>query len=103
VLIALRSVAATAPSTCHDHAAKVLERAREDAADQAGADLNVTGPLDIGTGPSIRLPDLAVVEGVVRSPGVDGRYHVTASATAGTPLKTDRPVPLVFDPARLAG
>jgi Uma2 family endonuclease len=154
------------PSTFHDHAAKVLERALDDAAAEAGADFYVKGPLDIDTGPSIRVPDIVVVEGqaaraararkaraydapdvvlvveivsprsgseqhdrvnkvfeyaqagipqywlvdlepepsiVVRTLGGDGRYHVTASAPAGTSLKTDRPFPFVFDPARLVG
>jgi Uma2 family endonuclease len=153
------------PSTFHDHAAKILERAL-DAAAEAGADFYVKGPLDIDTGPSIRVPDIVVVEGeaaraararraraydapdvalvieivsprsgseqhdrvdkvfeyaqagiarywlvdlepepsiVVRTLGGDGRYHVTASAVAGTSLKTDRPFPFAFDPARLTG
>jgi Uma2 family endonuclease len=51
------------PSTFHDHAAKVLERALDEAAAEAGADVHIKGPLDIGTGPSIRVPDLVVVEG----------------------------------------
>lgn len=154
------------PSTFHDHAAKILGRALEDAADDAGADVYVNGPLDIDTGPSIRVPDVVVVEGeaaraararraraydaldvllvveivsprsgseqhdrvdkvfeyaragipqywlvdlepepsiVVRTLGDDGRYHVTASATASAPLKAGEPFPFSFDPARLVG
>ena len=56
-------VVAPWPSTFHDHAAKVLERALDDAAADAGADVYVKGPLDVDTGPSIRVPDLVVVEG----------------------------------------
>ena len=51
------------PNTLHDHAAKILERTLEDAAGAAGADVYVKGPLDIDTGPSIRVPDIVVVEG----------------------------------------
>jgi Uma2 family endonuclease len=51
------------PSTLPCHAAKVLERALDDAATAAGADVYVKGPLDIDTGPSIRVPDIVVVEG----------------------------------------
>jgi Uma2 family endonuclease len=40
---------------------------------------------------------------VVRTLGDDGRYHVTASATPGAPLKTDEPFTFAFDPARLVG
>jgi Uma2 family endonuclease len=50
-------------STLHDHAAKILERALDDAATAAEADVYVKGPLDIDTGPSIRIPDIVVVEG----------------------------------------
>jgi hypothetical protein len=38
---------------------------------------------------------------VIRRLGEDGRYHVTAAATGGTPLKTDEPFPFAFDTARL--
>ena len=54
------------PSTFRDHAAKVLERALDDAAAAAAAasaDVYVKGPLDIDTGPSVRVPDIVVVEG----------------------------------------
>ncbi|MCW2914687.1 MAG: hypothetical protein JWN52_2755 [Actinomycetia bacterium] len=51
------------PSTHHDHAAKILERALDNAAAAAGADVYIKGPLDVDTGPSIRIPDIAVVEG----------------------------------------
>ncbi|GAA2452588.1 Uma2 family endonuclease [Actinomadura vinacea] len=51
------------PSTVHDHAAKVLERALDRAAEAADADAYVKGPLDIDTGPAIRVPDLVLVEG----------------------------------------
>jgi Uma2 family endonuclease len=51
------------PSTYHDHAAKILERALDDAAADAGADVYIKGPLDIDTGQAIRIPDLACVEG----------------------------------------
>lgn len=51
------------PSTFHDHAAKQLERALDDAAADAAADVYIKGPLDIDTGPSIRVPDIVVVEG----------------------------------------
>ncbi|MCO5973716.1 Uma2 family endonuclease [Actinoallomurus soli] len=51
------------PSTFHDHAAKKLERALEDAAAAAATDVYIKGPLDIDTGPSIRVPDIVVVEG----------------------------------------
>ncbi|GAA1528964.1 hypothetical protein GCM10009678_08610 [Actinomadura kijaniata] len=51
------------PSTVHDHAAKVLERALDRAATDAGADIYVKGPLDINTGPAFRVPDVAVVDG----------------------------------------
>jgi Uma2 family endonuclease len=152
------------PSTFHDHAANNLERALVDAAVAASADVYIRGPLDIDTGPSIRVPDLVVVEGeaaraararkaraydapdvllvveivsprsgseqhdrvnkvfeyaqagipqywlidlepepsiIVRRLGDDGRYHVTAAATGGTPLKTDEPFAIAFDAARL--
>lgn len=52
------------PGTCHDHAAKVLERAWEDAAAAAGADVYIRGPVDIDTGVGILVPDLVVIEGV---------------------------------------
>ncbi|GAA3977769.1 Uma2 family endonuclease [Actinomadura viridis] len=154
------------PSTVHDHAAKVLERALDRAAEAAGADLYVKGPLDIDTGPAIRVPDLVVVDGgaaraararnaraydamdvqlvieivsprsgsertdrvdkvfeyaragiphywlidlepvpvvAARTLGADGRYHVTASVTAGSTLKVDDPFPFSIDPARLLG
>jgi hypothetical protein len=66
------------PSTFHDHAAKKLERALDDAAVDAAADVYIRGPLDIDTGPSIRVPDLVVVEGEcgprgARSPGAGVR------------------------------
>src|SRR3569833_3064221 len=48
---------ATWQSTFHDHAAKSLERAVDDAATAAGADVFVKGHLDMDTGPSIRVPD----------------------------------------------
>ncbi|MCO5988291.1 Uma2 family endonuclease [Actinoallomurus spadix] len=51
------------PSTFNDHAAKKLERALEDAAAGAAADVYIKGPLDIDTGPSIRVPDIVVVGG----------------------------------------
>lgn len=51
------------PSTVHDHAARILERALSDAAAKTGADVYVNGPLDINTGSSIRIPDVAVVDG----------------------------------------
>ncbi|GAA2093937.1 Uma2 family endonuclease [Actinomadura alba] len=152
------------PSTYHDHAEKVLERALDTAAEEVGADVYTKGPLDVDTGPSIRVPDIAVVEGeaaraararraraydgpdvllvveivsprsgseqhdrvdkvfeyaragipqywlidlepepiiLVRELGTDGRYHVVASVRAGSELKTDKPFPFTFDPARL--
>jgi Uma2 family endonuclease len=152
------------PSTFRDHAAKILERALDEAAVDAGADVYVKGPLDMDTGPSIRVPDVVVVEGeaaraaracraraydapdvllvieivsprsgseqhdrvnkvfeyaqagipqywlvdlepepsiVVRTLGDDGRYHVTAAATPGTPLKSGEPFPFSFDTTRL--
>ncbi|WP_370026051.1 Uma2 family endonuclease [Planotetraspora sp. GP83] len=51
------------PSTRHDHAGKVLERALEDAATAVDADVYIRGPVDVDTGPSLRVPDLVVVEG----------------------------------------
>lgn len=48
------------PGIAHDHAAKILERALDAA---ATTDVYVNGPLDIDTGPSIRVPDVVVVEG----------------------------------------
>jgi Uma2 family endonuclease len=152
------------PSTHHDHAGKVLERALDDAARAVGFDAYVRGPVDIDTGPAIRVPDLVVLEGeaaraararkaraydspdlllvieivsprsgseqhdrvdkvfeyaragipqywlidlepepviTIRELGGDGRYHVTSSARAGNLVKTDRPFPFSFDPARL--
>jgi Uma2 family endonuclease len=56
-------VGAPWPSTYHDHAEKVLERALDDAAEAARADVYIKGPLDIDTGPAIRVPDIVVVEG----------------------------------------
>ncbi|MFF5259506.1 Uma2 family endonuclease [Actinomadura viridis] len=40
---------------------------------------------------------------VVRTLGTDGRYHVTASVTAGSALKVDDPFPFSIDPADLLG
>jgi Uma2 family endonuclease len=51
------------PGPRHDHAAKVLERALDRAAEAAQADVYVRGPLDLATGPAMRIPDLAVIEG----------------------------------------
>src|SRR4051812_49037384 len=56
-------VVAPWPSTHHDHAEKVLERALDAAAEKACADVYIKGPLDVDTGSSFRVPDIAVVEG----------------------------------------
>lgn len=51
------------PGTVHDHAAKVLERALDRAAEAGSIDAYVKGPLDLDTGPAIRVPDLVVIDG----------------------------------------
>ncbi|MCW2941477.1 MAG: hypothetical protein JWN00_4462, partial [Actinomycetia bacterium] len=65
-------VVAPWPSTYHDHAPKILERALE--------------------------PEPCIQ---VRLLGSDGRYHVAATVQAGTELKTDVPFRFSLDPAEL--